>query len=275
MPLGRCGFQHSYRVRILASRRYQALFGVSARKCIISAVADSPRRKTSYISPIEMCPVRENTSLYVGDMASATTTSTANETGGDPISKMVDYAMTLKLDANSQSIIRKAWNTMLDNEMTLNQTLGDMARHPLTYNIEVKKQNQTRDPRVQLAIWDSAELKKKQHHGWDISMPMPAIVVSGHDWYYYIFYEHDSQMVCVTNIIKLLCSCFPQAMSGPFPFGSTINRVGMWTILRRLAILNQWSATTYKQWFKDHILTWMQNRDNTFAATASTEEHST
>ena len=47
-------------------------------------------------------------------------------------------------------------------------------------------------------------------------------------------------------------------MAGPYPFGTTANINGIWTIFYRLDIIMKWGITTYTDWFKKQVVTWAQ-----------------
>ena len=105
----------------------------------------------------------------------------------------------MTVERNDMKIIYQAFARAEDNAASLNQSLSYIKNHPLILDIGVKKPLQTRDPRVQLAIWASSALLKKRLHGWDTSMPMPAIAIDGHVWDYYIFFEQNNKLVRTFN----------------------------------------------------------------------------
>lgn len=39
-------------------------------------------------------------------------------------------------------------------------------------------------------------LLKHQHHGWNTTMPMPGIIIDGHNWSYFLFLESSGNLVC-------------------------------------------------------------------------------
>ena len=120
---------------------------------------------------------------------------TKSKTASDDIGRMIDWCLGMAVDSDHQALIRKAYQKSADMERSLNQSLSYIRNNPLILDIEIKKTFQPRDPEVQLAIWASAALLKKRHHKWDTSMPMPAIVVNGHNWHYYIFFELNEELV--------------------------------------------------------------------------------
>ena len=108
---------------------------------------------------------------------------------------MVDWCLGMPVERNEMKIIQKAFARAEDNAASLNQSLSYIRFYPLILDIEVKKPLQSRDPEVQLAIWASSALLKKRLHGWDTSMPMPAVAIDGHVWKYYIFFEQKNDLV--------------------------------------------------------------------------------
>lgn len=115
---------------------------------------------------------------------------------------MVDYCLGMNVDPDDMKVIRRAYAKAEDNGASLNQSLSYIRTHPLILDIEIKKTLQPRDPQVQLAIWASSALLKKRLHGWNTSMPMPAVVVNGHSWEYYIFFEQDKDLVGALNYYR-------------------------------------------------------------------------
>lgn len=115
--------------------------------------------------------------------------------GGIAVPKMIDWSLALDLKYNDESKIDAAFKTLRLNEGSLNQSLAFIKRSPLFLDIEVKKQQPENDPEVQIAIWASAALKKRWRHAWDTSIPMPAIIIEGHVWKWYIFMAQGEGLV--------------------------------------------------------------------------------
>ena len=84
---------------------------------------------------------------------------------------------------------------MKDYKRSLNQSFSYTSHYPLAFNVEMKKKYQPRDPLVQLAIWESAAMLKRQHHSWKHSLPSPGIIVDGHDWLWVLFFELNGALV--------------------------------------------------------------------------------
>ncbi|KAI4261941.1 MAG: hypothetical protein L6R42_002872 [Xanthoria sp. 1 TBL-2021] len=98
------------------------------------------------------------------------------------ISKMIDWSLGLDLNSSDEEKIDAAFATLNVHERSLNQSLSYIKRSPLIVDLAVKKQQPGNSPEVHIAIWASAALQKKRWHGWDTSLPIPAITVEGHWW---------------------------------------------------------------------------------------------
>ena len=130
------------------------------------------------------------------DCDSQTVNSDAKtNTALENLGRMVDWCLAMNVDQEDMNIIRRWYTKIYDNVCSLNQSLSYIRDYPLILDIEIKKTLQPRDPQVQLAIWASSALLKKRLHGWDTSMPMPAITVNGDQWEYYIFFEMGKDLV--------------------------------------------------------------------------------
>ncbi|KAL8904219.1 MAG: hypothetical protein Q9207_003407 [Kuettlingeria erythrocarpa] len=154
--------------------------------------------------------------------------------------RMVDCSLGLFLDEPVCDLISKAFRNINDYEQSLNQSMSYIRHTPLLLDFELKKTNQARDPQVQLAIWLAAAYLKRKHHGWNTSIPMPGLVVNGHEWNFYIAFERDNGLILI----------------GPERFGSTAKIASTWEILYRLNILVQWGVGKYQDWFNEQVLSW-------------------
>ena len=137
-------------------------------------------------------------------------------TGDNPIttSRMVDLSIGLDLDEDDERTVDFAFNKMPDNDQSLNQSLSYIKDTPLFVDIELKKTYSNRDPRVQLAIWKAGAFEKMQYHGWDTSLPMPGITVSGSEWDCFLFFVRDSGLVGIPLSPYLPIFCQP-VLSSP------------------------------------------------------------
>lgn len=126
---------------------------------------------------------------------SVSTTASLSQDGDLTVARMVDKSIGLRLDKEDKKIIDHAFHHMADKDHSVNQTLTYIQAIPLVFDIELKKTLSDRDPEVQLAIWKAAYYSKLLYHGWDTSLPMPCIVVNGHNWDYYIAYVQDETLV--------------------------------------------------------------------------------
>ena len=128
------------------------------------------------------------------ESASIGTRESSSE-GLSTTARMVDLSLGLVLKEEDEIIVHRAFGNMLDHDQSLNQSLSYIRDTPLLVNFELKKSYSDRDPRVQLAIWKAAWLKKMQYHQWDMSMPMPGVTVDGSEWSCYLFFVRDSMLV--------------------------------------------------------------------------------
>lgn len=122
-------------------------------------------------------------------------TRTAKTNAAESIGRMIDWCLGLEVDDDDMDIIVQAWRKSSDHEFSLNQSIQYISRDLLLADFELKPTVANRDPLVQLAIWESGALLKKRHHGWDTSMPMPGITISGHLWECYLFFELNNNLV--------------------------------------------------------------------------------
>jgi len=139
----------------------------------------------------------------VESIGAYTTTSMGEQ--GLTMARMVDWCLGLELNKEDKRDIHKAFETMEDDDCSLNQSRSFIKAWPLILDLEIKKTLSNRDPQVQLAIWASAALIKRRRFGWDTSFPMPAIAINGSEWDYYLFYEMDRDLVCWLVLYTILC----------------------------------------------------------------------
>lgn len=190
--------------------------------------------ETCSIQPSEIRPMRPDGQLSIDCDAQTVGSNTAPENMG----RMVDWCLAMDVCDSDMKVIEKVFASLQNNVASLNQSLSYIRQNPLILDIEIKKTLQPRDPQVQLAIWASSALLKKRLHRWDTSMPMPALAINGHVWDYYIFFEMNNDLM----------------MAGPYPFGTTVDLNGIWTIFYRLHIIMKWGMTEYSDWFQEHMM---------------------
>ena len=133
--------------------------------------------------------------IPLGDETRTAGSKTATEDGDVTASRMVNMAIGLELDWKDTKTVTHAFATMPDSEHSLNQSLAYIRDTPLFLDLELKRTMSNRDPHVQLAIWQAALHSKRLHHHWDTSMPMPGIIVNGHDWLFYLTFEKEGDLV--------------------------------------------------------------------------------
>ena len=152
--------------------------------------------ETCSIQPLEIRPKRPspNDAFPVDCDTQTVTSDSKSKTSTENVGRMVDWCLAINVDANDMDVIKQAFAKTPDYATSLNQTFSYIRNHPLILDIEIKKVVQPRDPQVQLAIWASSALRKKQMMGWDTSLPMPAVAVNGHRWDFYIFFEMEQNL---------------------------------------------------------------------------------
>ncbi|KAL8691871.1 MAG: hypothetical protein Q9218_002998 [Villophora microphyllina] len=106
----------------------------------------------------------------------------------ETINRFVDWAMGLILDVVDEDRVQSAFYNIEIDKHSLNQTMGFASLCPMWLYLELKRMYQPKDPRIQLGIFASAGILKRNRMGWDISFPTPGITVDGHLWRLYIFY---------------------------------------------------------------------------------------
>ncbi|KAL8758686.1 MAG: hypothetical protein Q9184_003855 [Pyrenodesmia sp. 2 TL-2023] len=183
-----------------------------------------------------------------GDAITTEENSTTITTGSGQsvqIGRMVDWVLTLRLGDDETELISGAFSTVEDCWRSMNQSLTDFIREcPIFADFELKKELSLRDPEVQLAVWACAGLLKKQQMHWSTELPMPGIVVDGHTWTCYLFFEQKGRLI----------------MCGPIPIGSTATVEGTWKIYYQLMLLVEWGMTVYRTWFEKEVLGWARAR---------------
>ena len=83
-------------------------------------------------------------------------------TAAESLSRMVDRCLGFKLSFDYKARILRAWRKLYDNEFSLNQSISYINSNLIFVDFEVKKKVAgSRDPLVQLTIWEMAWLLKR------------------------------------------------------------------------------------------------------------------
>ena len=135
------------------------------------------------------------------------------------VTKMVDWVLALDVSYRDIKTISKAYRNCNINECSLNQSLAYIKEWPLFADFEVKKTNQNHNPEVQLAIWESAAVMKKRHHGWSTSIPMPAVTIDGHSWRWYLVFVTGGDLVGARGVGKMELANILADHDGPSRYG--------------------------------------------------------
>lgn len=163
-------------------------------------------RTTRPISPIGLCPILE---------------------AGIParIQEKIHYTLKWKLAADQQKVLKNVFSTAPLEYRSINQCLDPVLIYkPIFTYLEVKKTNQSPDPTVQLAIWIAAGFNKNKEAGYDMMLPMPAISVIGDQWYLWVAFWNDGEIVVLR----------------PTSVGTMLTDLDTYQILATLASIGQW-----------------------------------
>ena len=163
-------------------------------------------RQNCTIEPDEIRPRMPDNTQLLGSEAtnSVAGASKSPERKTEPetpatMAKMVDLCLGLVLPQADLDRLNSQWSSGTRNEDSLNQSLKFVKSYPLMLDIEMKRKYQNRDPLVQLSIWNSGGMLKRRWHGWDSSMPHPAIEVNAHSWTLYLYYEWEGDLVRILH----------------------------------------------------------------------------
>ncbi|KAL8707100.1 MAG: hypothetical protein Q9220_007813 [cf. Caloplaca sp. 1 TL-2023] len=188
-----------------AEGAHEKQWGMTVVTPLISEVVRWPQNHGVRITNVETCSIEPSNLRMVrpGQQRLASEGSHGNEkeitadTDWKELmaTRMIDYCLGLFLDQENRQGVSDRLKTAKDFERSLNQSMSYIRHTPLFLDFELKKTNQPRDPQVQLALWQAAGYLKRKHHGWDTAIPMPGIVVNGHQWYYYIAFERNDGLV--------------------------------------------------------------------------------
>ena len=170
------------------------------------------------ISPVGLCPKLQDGTLL-------------------RLTRKIDYALTLKIDEEKKIQLGNAFYKLSPEDRSVTQCL-DLPFQPLIVNLEIKKSNQSRDALVQLAIWIAAGFNKNIQGGYDLTMPVPAIVVEGDFWNLYVAYWHNGRILFL----------------GPTWMGNTLDDMGVFQIMSTLIVIGDWGLKEYRQWFEKTVM---------------------
>ena len=143
------------------------------------------------IQPRELCP-----SPHEG---TADTLATLN--------KKIDYGMGLFLSSKHLKYLQRACFASRSIP-SISQTDTQANFTPMFLNVEVKRHFTDIDPKIQLAVWITAEFKKRALEGYDRSMPVLAAAITGDSWELWIVHERDwatemvEAVVCYPSFLK-------------------------------------------------------------------------
>jgi hypothetical protein len=177
------------------------------------------------------------------------------------LSRKIDYAMGLILPDRDLQTLNHAVYINETSVPSINQTDRFANFIPVFLNIEVKRRVSDVDPQVQLAVWVTAEFKKRAVEKYGRNMPVVAIAVTGDSWDLWIAYEPSWNQIEVEEVV-----CFP----GSWACRSSLTSVtdfsrshldgehqrlqGIFSILRYLVAIVTWGRTKYYQWFDQHVM---------------------
>ena len=121
----------------------------------------------------------------------------------ESVTKMIDWALCIKLGDEEEQAIYDAYKRMADEEQSMNQTAGWFRNRVSFLDFEVKKETSAVLPTIQLAVWAGAMYQKRRHHQWSVEAPMLGVSVVGHVWKLYITFERTpgNLVSCILNLM--------------------------------------------------------------------------
>ncbi|KAI9805370.1 MAG: hypothetical protein M1833_005823 [Piccolia ochrophora] len=158
-----------------------------------------------------------------------------------PIHKRIDYVLGVQFSSDQNMVMKAAFKRLPQDERSINQTLSKtVSRWGVFMAVEVKKLYAGADPRVQLATWFAADVKKKQHHQWDLSTPGIGLEFDGDTVRAYIaFWDMKS-----SNLVML----------GPERLGDFATEVDIFKLFHVLMAIARWGQTTFKSDLEKNVL---------------------
>ncbi|KAI9766456.1 MAG: hypothetical protein M1840_006563 [Geoglossum simile] len=159
----------------------------------------------------------------------------------DFASRKIDHVFASEPSESQQTKVNNVLKTLPFNEHFINQTDYEPLKFkPIFMNLKAKIPQSSSNPLVQLAIWTAAgynrqlELLKCKEQEPELP-PIPALVVTGHHWEYYIAYRQASGAII---------------MQGPKHFGTTLDHIGIYGIIRGLQAIMKWGCNDWQPWFE-------------------------
>ncbi|KAI4196168.1 MAG: hypothetical protein LQ350_006716 [Teloschistes chrysophthalmus] len=213
---------------------------------LFSEVLKWAQSKGAMVFKVESCPIdpvnirmlRPGRQRYVDEASSRNSEA---EDSSVTTTRMVDVCLGLNLDPTTMKLITDTWAIREEFKTSLNQSTSYIIHNPLFLDVAIKKTNQERNPLIRLGMWMAGLYAKRQHHGWDQSVPMPGLVVNGDQWFFYIGFAMGEGVVILESL---------------GPFGSTATIAGTFEIIYKLNVLVQWGLEQYRRWFDQHVLEW-------------------
>ncbi|KAG8528562.1 uncharacterized protein KY384_006734 [Bacidia gigantensis] len=203
------------------------------------------------IAPFEIRPVIVGgIAIRLGDGDESASVSTSNTASSrlktTAITKMIDWTVGLVLSREDMGIIEDWYRKCLNHPLWASLSQSNSYRDALCIDIEIKRVADP-DPRVQLSVWAQAGFNKRLAHGWDFTMPAPAIVIDQHIWTGYLFFGVPGDPQDPEDQGSLI-------MLGPMHFGTTADNRGIWQIIQKVHVLMTWAGTDYRKWFDENVI---------------------
>ncbi|KAI4277213.1 MAG: hypothetical protein L6R38_005475 [Xanthoria sp. 2 TBL-2021] len=229
------------------SNAHERQWGATASR-LINELRQVPYKSKFQVLNTENCPI-EPTELYTQMLDCPLVYEDDSKISkADNVVKMVDWSCVLDIDRKVKGTITNGFKYSRPNERSLNQSLSYIRLMPIFLDLEIKQTSSQRDPKVQIAVWASAGYMKRIHHGWDPSLPIPAITISGHQWQFYLFFYSTTNKELV--------------MIGPYEMGTTSSVEGTWQIVHQLDVLLRWGTTVFSDWFDKNVVAWAQKQSH-------------
>ncbi|KAL8762710.1 MAG: hypothetical protein Q9184_001334 [Pyrenodesmia sp. 2 TL-2023] len=163
--------------------------------------------------------------------------------------KKIDQAFALEISNDEQDTFDAGVAKYhVAGKPSINQTHGWTAFKPMFANLEIKIDD--RDPLLNLGPWVAAEYTKRDREGYPMDIPVPAMVIDGDEWTFYIAYA--------VNIPKKERmkngKSFKVKFIGPVKIGNTMEIQGIFRILHVLKAVVRWGLEVYKPQYFSKVL---------------------